>query len=57
MNAFDEAESEMDTVQFKKTKLLGHLPFIELMIIKTQGTELQQKWITMQRCIKSDKKK
>lgn len=52
-----EVETERDTIQFKKDKLLCHVPFIEGMIAKTRGTEYESKWQTMLKCIVSDRKK
>lgn len=57
MDQLKDFEDPKDTIQFKKDKLLCHIPLIEAMIAKMKGTEFQSKWETMLNCIVSDKKK
>lgn len=57
MNKNEDIETKHDTVQFKKDKLMCHIPFIEEMILKLKGTKFEKNWQTMFNCITSDKKK
>lgn len=49
--------SKIDSIQLKKDRLQGHVPFICQMITKVAGTEFERKWKLMHECIVSDKKK
>ena len=56
MNSKNEDATE-DTIQFKKDKLMCHVPFIKKMIEKFKGTEFEGKWQTMLTCIVSNHKR
>lgn len=44
-----------DSIKFEKDKLSRNLEFILQMLKETRGTEQEEKWRTVHKCITSDK--
>lgn len=52
----DDFDIEENPIEYKKSRLSIHVPFIIQMIAKLEGTEFEKIWNTMHNCIVSDKK-
>ena len=50
-------ETSTDPVELKKKILMPYLELVEMMLVRSKGTNYEEKWKIMHECITSDKKR